>query len=45
MGELAGAVASITGLVVKNIVGIMGILYGAEGNAWLVLVTIKRNRV
>ncbi len=34
-GSWQAAVASITGLVAKeNIVGTMGILYGAEGNAW-----------
>lgn len=34
-GNWQAAVASITGLVAKeNIVGTMGILYGASGNAW-----------
>ena len=37
-GNWQAAVASITGLVAKeNIVGTMGILYGAEGNAWAAL--------
>ena len=37
-GKWQAAVASITGLVAKeNIVGTMGILYGAEGNVWQTL--------
>jgi len=37
-GNWQAAVASITGLVAKeNIVGTMGILYGAEGNVWTTL--------
>ncbi len=37
-GEWQAAVASITGLVAKeNIVGTMGILYGAEGNVYATL--------
>jgi ferrous iron transport protein B len=34
-GNWQAAVASVTGLVAKeNIVGTMGVLYGAEGNVW-----------
>ena len=37
-GNWQAAVASITGLVAKeNIVGTMGVLYGAEGSAWAAL--------
>ncbi|MCR5593008.1 MAG: ferrous iron transporter B [Saccharofermentans sp.] len=37
-GNWQAAVASVTGLVAKeNIVGTMGVLYGAEGNAWAAL--------
>ncbi len=37
-GDWQAAVASITGLVAKeNIVGTMGVLYGAEGHAWAAL--------
>ena len=37
-GNWQAAVASITGLVAKeNIVGTMGVLYGAEGSAWTAL--------
>ena len=37
-GNWQAAVASITGLVAKeNIVGTMGVLYGADGNAWAAL--------
>ena len=37
-GNWQAAVASVTGLVAKeNIVATMGILYGAEGNAWAAL--------
>ncbi|MCR4597786.1 MAG: ferrous iron transporter B [Acetatifactor sp.] len=37
-GNWQAAVASVTGLVAKeNIVGTMGVLYGAEGNTWAAL--------
>jgi len=37
-GDWQATVASITGLVAKeNIVGTMGVLYGAEGHAWAAL--------
>ena len=37
-GNWQAAVASVTGLVAKeNIVGTMGVLYGAEGSAWAAL--------
>ena len=37
-GNWQAAVASVTGLVAKeNIVGTMGVLYGADGNAWAAL--------
>jgi ferrous iron transport protein B len=37
-GDWEATVASITGLVAKeNIVGTMGVLYGAEGSAWAAL--------
>ncbi len=37
-GNWQAAVASLTGLVAKeNLVGTLGILYGAEGNAWTVM--------
>ena len=40
-GEWEAAVASITGLVAKeNIVGTMGILYGAAGNVYATLATV-----
>lgn len=43
-GNWQAAVASITGLVAKeNIVGTMGILYGADGNVWDTLGSVFNN--
>ena len=39
-GNWQASVASVTGLVAKeNIVGTMGVLYGAEGSAWAAMAT------